>query len=194
MSADNVDNVAANVIGAPVLAVRGPFPPDRMKEFLVGVGEVARDELLAQVPDQEQTLTVGATIRVDQEGNISGSNLFLSSHNVWEAGYKVSNVKQKAVQLQLCFQANHVWQDADEFTTVSFNFPPNSVKFPRGGGVRNVTDWMDASEFMTIKVDDIEVDRREWHDLPGVVRGLSVRFCLTPVAVDTFSLQVRTVR
>ena len=103
MSADNVDNAAtANVIGAPVLAVRGPFPPDRMKEFLVGVGEAAQDELLAQVPDQEQTLTVGATIKVDQEGNISGSNLFLSSHNVWEAGYKVSNFKQKQWNYNLC--------------------------------------------------------------------------------------------
>ena len=43
---------------------------------------------------------------------------------------------------------------------------------------------------MEIKVDDLEIDRREWGDLPGVNRGLSVRFCLTPVAVDTFSLQV----
>ena len=51
-------------------------------------------------------------------------------------------------------------------------------------------DWMDASDFMEIKVDDLEIDRREWGDLPGVNRGLSVRFCLTPVAVDTFSLQV----
>ena len=54
MSADNVDNVApVNVIGAPVLAIRGPFPPDRMKEFLVGVGVEARDKMLAQVPEQE---------------------------------------------------------------------------------------------------------------------------------------------
>ena len=91
MSADNVDNVApVNVIGAPVLAFRGPFPPDRMKEFLVGVGVEARDEMLAQV-EQEQTLSVGVTVRVDQEGTISGSNLFLSSHRVWEAGYKVNN-------------------------------------------------------------------------------------------------------
>ena len=57
--------------------------------------------------------------------------------------------------------------------------------------MRNVTDWMDASDYMEIKVDDLEIDRREWGDLPGVTRGLSVRFCLTPVAVDTFSLQVR---
>ena len=92
MSADNVDNVApVNVIGAPVLAFRGPFPPDRMKEFLVGVGIEARDEMLAQVVEQEQTLSVGVTVRVDQEGTISGSNLFLSSHRVWEAGYKVNN-------------------------------------------------------------------------------------------------------
>ena len=60
--------------------------------------------------------------------------------------------------------------------------------------MRNVTDWMDASDFMEIKVDDLEVDRREWGDLPGVTRGLSVRFCLTPVAVDTFSLQVRSLK
>lgn len=87
-----------------------------------------------------------------------------------------------------------MWEDADEFTSVSFKFPPNSVKFPRNGEVRNVTDWLDASDFMEIKVDDIVIDRREWKDLPGVSRGLSVRFCLTPVAVDTFSLQVRTFR
>ena len=93
MSDDNVDNVAPviNEIGAPVLAIRGPFPTDRMKEFLVGVGDEARDEMLAQVPEQEQTLSVGVTLRVDQEGSISGSNLFLSSHRVWEAGYKVNN-------------------------------------------------------------------------------------------------------
>lgn len=90
MSADNVDNV----IGAPVLAARGPFPPDRMKVFMAGIGVEARDELLAQMPEQEQTLTVGATVRVDPGGNICGSNLFLSSHRVWEAGYKVSNFCQ----------------------------------------------------------------------------------------------------
>ena len=97
MSADNVDNEApeVNVIGAPVLAVRGPFPPDRMKEFLVGVGIEARDGMLGQVAfpgGQEPTLSVGVTVRVDQEGTISGSNLFLSSHRVWEAGYKVNNL------------------------------------------------------------------------------------------------------
>ena len=58
--------------------------------------------------------------------------------------------------------------------------------------MRNVSDWLDASDYMEIKVDDLEIDKREWGDLPGVNRGLSVRFCLTPVAVDTFSLQVRS--
>ena len=166
----------SRVITSPLFNTRGGWPENEMRRFVIGH---AADDLDTWVDEARQArhldssvgMAGGVLVSVDEDGAVQGSRLFVTGNTFWATGQTADNI----------------WPDGQKEVSISFKFP--HIQFPTHGDARNVSQWIDAAPWMSVMINDTNIQEEQWKDLPGVKEGLCVKFAIYPVSVDKYGVQ-----